>query len=574
MECVQNEAYLQYVAEQDADDINDVEIRWDKEHNFYELHNEYEDELDAEIISKMYEEVMNSNRVINRRTVCRTMLNLKQGMSHDLIIRALNLQVGQSKTDGGDDVSRLQLIIGKGGAGKSYVLDSVISTFKREYAYDDENYLIMAPTGKAASNVSGSTIHSHKEGLGLPVKGKLRELNGEKLNYFQRKYKYLKLVIMDEFTMISQTLLYRVDKRLRQITTVNKPFGGLVVILIGDPGQLPPVGQNSLWIDICKEPEDIYGYALYNQFDDVIILEENNRLDRSDPDAVLFDEFLNRLRNRENTTEDWNLLRKKCSYCSIGHAGWVNKGFEEDNVIHLFTNNREVEQHNNMKIKKVGNPIALIESENTGRARTMKEDNFGGLKANMYLCVGANVVLTRNFLNIGLSNGSTGIAREKVYDKNKPAPGLPRFVFVDFGKAYTGPTFFPNDASRRGWFPIHPVTSRSWTPGSGQNTGYVEHTRTMLPLKLCWAWTVWKSQGMTIDNKVVVSLTKREIEHGLTYVALSRATKFTNIGIKDTEGLSKNRLCKQIRNHKKMSKRLQEEERLRALEKETLKYFN
>ena len=64
------------------------------------------------------------------------------------------------------------------------------------------------------------------------------------------------------------------------------------------------------------------------------------------------------------------------------------------------------------------------------------------------------------------------------------------------------------------------------------------------------------------------------MEHGLTYVALSRVTKFSNLGIKDTEGISKNRLCRKIRKHPKMEKRLIEEERLREMEQHTLKYFN
>ena len=84
----------------------------------------------------------------------------------------------------------------------------------------------------------------------------------------------------------------------------------------------------------------------------------------------------------------------------------------------------------------------------------------------------------------------------------------------------------------------------------------------MLPLKLCWAWTIRKAQGMTIPTKVVVSLIDKEKEHGLSYVALSRVTKFTNSGIKDTEGLSKHQLCTKIREHSKMTKRLEEESRL------------
>ena len=85
---------------------------------------------------------------------------------------------------------------------------------------------------------------------------------------------------------------------------------------------------------------------------------------------------------------------------------------------------------------------------------------------------------------------------------------------------------------------------------------------------------MWKAQGITITHKIVVSLTKRELEHRLTYIALSHAAKFINIRIKDSKGLSKNRLCKQIRNQSKMKKRLEEEERLSVLVLNTLKYLN
>ena len=79
---------------------------------------------------------------------------------------------------------------------------------------------------------------------------------------------------------------------------------------------------------------------------------------------------------------------------------------------------------------------------------------------------------------------------------------------------------------------------------------------------------------MTIPTKVVVSLTDREREYGLLHVTLSRVIKFTNLEIKDIEDSSKNRLCAKISKHSKISKYLEEENRLRYLEQITLKYFN
>ena len=68
-------------------------------------------------------------------------------------------------------------------------------------------------------------------------------------------------------------MLYYTNYRLCQIMYINKPFGGIVVVMFGDPGQLSPIGANSLWIDICKG-DDLYGFGLYQQFTDVIILEK------------------------------------------------------------------------------------------------------------------------------------------------------------------------------------------------------------------------------------------------------------------------------------------------------------
>ena len=79
---------------------------------------------------------------------------------------------------------------------------------------------------------------------------------------------------------------------------------------------------------------------------------------------------------------------------------------------------------------------------------------------------------------------------------------------------------------------------------------------------------------MTIPTKVVVSLMDKEREYRLIHIALSKVTKFSNLGIKDTEGISKNRLCRKIRNYSKIKKQLLEEDRLRRSKEITLEYFN
>ena len=94
----------------------------------------------------------------------------------------------------------------------------------------------------------------------------------------------------------------------------------------------------------------------------------------------------------------------------------------------------------------------------------------------------------------------------------------------------------------------------------------------MLPLRLAWAWTIWKSQGQTIRSKIILKLGQMEKEHGLSYVAFSRATKLSDIGI--TGGISGSRLTTKISNMLKVKKRLKEDERLDNLEIDTIQLLD
>ena len=141
-------------------------------------------------------------------------------------------------------------------------------------------------------------------------------------------------------------------------------------------------------------------------------------------------------------------------------------------------------------------------------------------------------------------------------------------MFVDFGESYAGRNFFPNDASRKGWFPVHPIGNTSWTVNRKSSSKVDENTRKMIPLKLCWAWTVHKTQGMTIKGKITTELTNKEQEHGSSCATFSRGTRFMDIGVKD--GIDKNRLCVKIKKHKRMEKRIKEEARLKSMCERTL----
>ena len=195
---------------------------------------------------------------------------------------------------------------------------------------------------------------------------------------------------------------------------------------------------------------------------------------------------------------------------------------------------------------------------------------FGYLASALYVSVDSKVVMTSNICQpAGLCNGSVGIVKDIVYDLDKTAPSLPRFIWVDFGETYTGPSFFPDDQpDRKGWVPVHPTVATDWSASSSSRSGYTENTRTMLPLRLAWAWTVWKAQGQTITGKLVADLGKCEKEHGLTYTVFTRVTRFKNLGI--INGLTRTRFTSNIKAHKKVAPRRREETRLRNLSTDTI----
>ena len=102
-------------------------------------------------------------------------------MSHDVLVRIATREPGTSKTDdvNSKEHGRLVVMCGKGGAGKLYTVDSVLSTLRNEYNFTDENYLILATSSMAATVISGVTVHSPEYGLGIPLGKNTLKLKGE-----------------------------------------------------------------------------------------------------------------------------------------------------------------------------------------------------------------------------------------------------------------------------------------------------------------------------------------------------------------------------------------------------------
>ncbi len=173
------------------------------------------------------------------------------------------------------------ILTGEAGCGKSFVINALCSKF-------GNSIKLMAPSGKASANIGGETIHrSLKIGVKRGFSSGKSPLQGKQLSDLQQEFKDINTIICDEYTMISCKLFNQMNQRCQQAkNNMTKPFGGMTVILVGDPGQLPPVSGKPLWTHL--KPSDMdelgsQGLYLKHYFHFAIKLEGSNQLDPSCP---------------------------------------------------------------------------------------------------------------------------------------------------------------------------------------------------------------------------------------------------------------------------------------------------
>ena len=204
------------------------------------------------------------------------------------------------------------------------------------------------------------------------------------------------------------------------------------------------------------------------------------------------------------------------------------------------------------KLKQLNSVVAIVNAVhnigNVHESAKASSDIAGGLYKVLALAVGARVMLKTNlWVERGLVNGSTGTVKAIIFHEGERPPQLPRMVLVHFEK-YTGPTL------EGGVVPITPF-SFHWF-----DKHHVQCCREQIPLVLCWAMTIHKSQGLTLD-KAVVHLAKKDFCPGLTYVALTR--------VRHLHDLLLSNLCYgvllKVKEPKGYKERLAEEARLRTL---------
>ena len=370
-------------------------------------------------------------------------------------------------------------ITGKAGTGKSTFI-------KRIQEEINKNFLVLAPTGIAAIAVGGQTLHSF---FGFPMQAMGPHTE---INLSNDKFQILKetdTIIVDEASMLRSDMVDGMDRCLRMVFKTNMPFGGKQVIFVGDLFQLPPVVKEGS--ADAEMIHDLYGAGLpffYKAFAlkrmNLPKIEFQKVYRQNDEDFL---NILNKMRNGEVSNEDLALLNKHVSQDSD----------DEDYSVTLTSFNYMAEKINDEKLD------AIEEEEFCYQAEIHDDFKKSDAPVPEYLRlkVGAQVIFCRNYPQAGYMNGTIGKVSKLVKEHI--------FVTLENGVEI--------NVSKVAWENLQCKYNRQ----THKMESVVVGSFIQFPLKLAWAITIHKSQGMTFD-KMHFDLSRGTFQAGQAYVAISR----------------------------------------------------
>jgi hypothetical protein len=390
-------------------------------------------------------------------------------------------------------------LTGKAGTGKTTFLKHII---KHTY----KNAVIVAPTGIAAINAGGVTIHSlfqlpfgafvpSREAASFNENTKINTPNtlfrGLQLNSTKRKLiQELELLIIDEVSMLRADLLDAIDLVLKSIRRKNHlAFGGVQVLFIGDLLQLPPVVKDDEW----RVLKNYYKTAF---FFDAVVLRENkplyielDKIYRQDDDVFI--RILNNLRTNQVTKQDIELLN---TYYKPDHKPALNEGY-----IQLTTHNNKADTLNRESLQRLTGTSYFFKSKISG---DFNEYAYP-VEENLELKNGAQIMFIKND-----PTGAQRFFNGKIGMISKISNDEVEVTFSDSPKPIKVETYE--------WQNIKYTLNQATNEIEEKVVG----TFTQFPVKLAWAITVHKSQGLTF-TKAIIDI-GNAFAPGQVYVALSR----------------------------------------------------
>lgn len=363
---------------------------------------------------------------------------------------------------------RSVFLTGPAGSGKTYVLNQVIRMLKKQ----GKEVAVTASTGIAATHLGGTTIHSWS---GLGIRDSLTNQDRAWLSSNERlikRYNATDVLIIDEVSMLHGSRLDMINEVCKLLRGNNEPFGGLQLILTGDLFQLPPINRT-------RGPEDfVHTSQAWRELNPAICyLVTQFR----QSDGVLLD-ILEALRSSSFDEMHAELLRER-----------VGMNPDPDTVVtRLYTHNVNVDQINDQQLAALDGDSAVYEMESGGRKQYVEQLQKSVLApVELELKIGAEVMFVANNFAAGFANGTRG-------------------TVIDLEDEWPLVQLHSNHK-------IIKVESYTWRyEEDGAERAFVSQ----LPLRLAWAITIHKSQGMSLDAALIDL--SRAFTYGMGYVALSR----------------------------------------------------
>lgn len=380
-------------------------------------------------------------------------------------------------------------LTGNAGTGKTTFLNLLrTQTAKR--------MVVLAPTGVAAINAKGQTIHSFFQ---LPFTPFLPEYKKEKGQIKKDKiniFRTIDLLVIDEISMVRADLLDAIDDRLREYRKQKySPFGGVQCLFIGDLQQLPPVVRDEDWALMQKHYSTPFFFSSKALQESSYVTIELKKIYRQADEKFI--SILNEVRNNQLSMESLNELNKH----------YLPEYEPKEGEIFLTTHNKIADAFNEKKLNE-------LEEESNIYNAIIKDrfpESMYPVDESLELKIGAQVMFTRNNRDANYYNGKIGtiidLSEHKITIKCKEDA-------------------FPIVAERETW----ENTEIKIDKESKDQYEEVVGSFSQFPLRLAWAITIHKSQGLTFDRAIIDAIAS--FSHGQVYVALSRCKSLDGMVLK------------------------------------------
>jgi hypothetical protein len=379
-------------------------------------------------------------------------------------------------------------LTGEPGAGKSHTINEYVA-YLRDRKIEPA---ITASTGIAATHIGGQTIHSWA-GIGIRTFLSNRDLDSLATNeYLVKRVSKTKVLIIDEVSMLTPEVITMVEAVCREIKRNDEPFGGIQIIFVGDFFQLPPVSRGATSESdqgtFFEEDPALFAYQspAWTKANPLICyLHEQHR---QDDDSFL--QLLTAIRRNSFSGEHLHHIKKRK----------ITRETAPSDITKLFTHNANVDAVNQQMLEALPGTSRSYSMKTQGKTHLVQNLQKGCLSPdNLQLKIGAVVMFTKNNPKEGFANGTLGTV-----------------------VAFDSTTHYPVVKTRSGDRII--VEPMDWTLEDG---GKIQARLTQFPLRLAWAITVHKSQGMSLDEAIIDL--SQVFEYGQGYVALSRVKRLSGL---------------------------------------------